>query len=180
MPKYKVGDLLWKAINFPYVQVTVPCPVCFGKTKVTVILGNGDEVSIDCNYCGQIDHPTGYVTERKAITSADQFFVDSINVTYTVHGEECEYRSTGSQITKEKDLFYTEEEALAKAEELRVDLELQKNQRVEYLKHHAYKSFSWNAGYWMKKAKQSREEAEYYEKKYTLCKARSKEVNNGE
>jgi len=60
---FKIGDVVYFA-SAGQRQVDIPCPVCFGKREVTLILGNGDSVELPCDYCGKgYDGPRGYVLE---------------------------------------------------------------------------------------------------------------------
>ena len=63
MKARKVGDCLWWAVVEKHAQVEIPCPVCYGKRKVNLILGNGDVVALPCTYCSP-----GYESPRGTVT----------------------------------------------------------------------------------------------------------------
>lgn len=48
--EYSVGDKAWWA-KYSRVPVKKTCPICYGKMRVTLILGNGNRVETDCSYC---------------------------------------------------------------------------------------------------------------------------------
>jgi hypothetical protein len=52
---------------------------------------------------------------------------------------------------------------------------LEQSTRAEYLKKNMNKKYSWNAGYHLKEAKRSEEQAAYHRKKAMLCKAKAKD-----
>ena len=69
---YNVGDIVFYASNDSREE-RIPCPVCFGKLQVIVILGNGTEVLVDCGYCGKgYEGPKGYVTKYVREPRVDQ------------------------------------------------------------------------------------------------------------
>jgi len=39
MERFKIGDKVWVARYSENTAISVPCPVCYGKLKVTLILG---------------------------------------------------------------------------------------------------------------------------------------------
>lgn len=183
MPKYKIGDTKWYATYDKHASTSVPCPVCFGKLRVIVVLGNGDEVSVPCNYCGHgFKNPTGTIQEYKKVAKAIPFHITGISFDTCGGKEVVEYRmvtsSSGSCSSwiprKEHQLYDTEEEALIEAERLKNEDETNENTKAEYIKYDKIKSFSWNAGYHMRQIKDAQKQIEYHSQKAVLCKARSK------
>ena len=60
VPKYGIGDEVYFVTSSCLHGVLVPCTLCFGKRKVTVILGNDERVESECGYCSHgIDPPSG-------------------------------------------------------------------------------------------------------------------------
>jgi len=65
-PKFNIGDDVFVVQSSCHYGVKVPCTVCFGKLRVTVILGNGEHVQTECQHCaGGMDPPSGQSTTWK-------------------------------------------------------------------------------------------------------------------
>ncbi len=176
--KALIGDTIYYA-TCQNERVSVICPVCHGKLEVTLILGNGDSVILPCDYCGKgYNDPRGYVEEYNYVVTATPFTVTGIEIEQSQNGEKRQYRSGGEHcyhIFEENRCFAIEKEALAAAVFIKEQLDKDQSTRSEYLKQDKRKSFSWNAGYHLRQAKDHRRQAEYHEGKAKLCKARSKE-----
>jgi len=173
MAKFKIGDKVWHARYLRGVAVQVPCPVCYGKLKVTLILGNGDRIELPCDYCGKGTYgiPTGYDTEYQTVNEPEQITIEEMDVKITSNGENVEYR-VGHRIYYEKNLSAIREEAVLRSDELRKEYEESEKKRNDYIKEDVKKSFAWNAGYHLRKAKSAETEAEYHRGKAKLCKDR--------
>ena len=173
MTKFKIGDMVWHARFLRGAAVQVPCPVCYEKLKVTLILGNGDSVELPCDYCGKgnLGVPTGYDTEYQTVNEPEQIIIEGMDVEITRSGEKVQYRA-GHYIYYEEDLFTTQEEAVLRSDELRKEYEESEKKRNDYIKEDVKKSFAWNAGYHLRKAKSAETEAEYHRGKAKLCKDR--------
>lgn len=66
-PAFALGQIVWYASASPHGLVEVPCPVCFGKLEVQLILGNGETQGVACNACERgFGGPTGVFHERTA------------------------------------------------------------------------------------------------------------------
>jgi hypothetical protein len=50
-PKFKFGDIVYWVESSCNYCAKIPCPMCFGKLKVEIILGNGDREFIECGFC---------------------------------------------------------------------------------------------------------------------------------
>lgn len=173
MNPYKVGDTVWNA-RCDRLPVSKPCPVCFGTLEATLTLGNGESISLDCDYCGKgFSRPTGTIQEYEYVVKPEPVTITTVNVEITSKGEKHEYRS-GCYCYDSDRLFATRKKAEVKGIELKAALDEEQNTRVEYLKTQTKKSFAWNAGYHMREAKRHREQAEYHDGKARLCKLRAK------
>jgi hypothetical protein len=172
MTKYKVGDGVWVAQS-GHRDVREVCPVCYGKLEVLLILGNGDKVTLPCDYCGKgYSSPTGYVTEYGYFTSAVFMTIDAVEVTATANGEEVLYHSD-FYLLYPANVFDTKAEALTKGEELAAELAEQQRTRTEHIKADVKKSFTWNAGYHLREAKRKEAEAARHRERAKLCKAKA-------
>ena len=173
---YKVGDKVWYA-TFGNREIQVPCPVCYGYKAVIVTLGNGDEVKTECQYCQSgFQAPKGTVTEYQRIPEAEYLTIENCRVEQTIEGDVIEYIG-GHFLLQPERMFETEEEAMTCAKELADKYEQEQRDKPKFKNE---KSYTWNAGYHIKQAKDKRKEAAYHEEKAVLCKAKSKqEKDNG-
>lgn len=173
MKKYNVGDSVWFA-RYDMAQVEKLCPVCFGEKNVTLVLGNGDRVSLPCDYCGKgFDDPRGYIKEYEYISKAEHAIITKIQSETDTIGEERKYYF-GGRSADVSDLFDSEEEALVRCAEKVKQQETEENTRAYRVKANHLKSYAWNAGYHLWAAKDHRKRAEYHEQKAILCKERAK------
>jgi hypothetical protein len=179
---YNVGDKAWLARD-ERKAVEIPCPVCFGKLRVILTLGNGDEVSLNCNACERGYYgPQGTITEYEYTAGAIQVTIDGVDIEQSPRGEKREYRwgSTGGEYASswhnahEGELFATKEEALEECKKLVSQREADQLREIA-VKCKPGRSYSWNAGYHLTCAKKAHKEAEYHEKMAVVCKGRSKE-----
>jgi len=171
--KYNVGDRVWYAY-YEHTQVQKPCPVCFGNKEVTLILGNGDKVLIPCDYCGHgFEPPRGFIIEYEYVAKAELFVITKIESEVDAVSENRRYYS-GNHYSGIEDLFDTEEQALVRCAERIKQQELEETTNAYHLKKNHLKSYAWNAGYHLTRAKYYREQAEYHDKKARLCKERTK------
>lgn len=171
--KFKVGDLVWNA-HCTWLPVSQPCPICYEKREVTLILGNGDLVVLLCDYCGKgYEGPKGTVDEYEYVVEPEPVHITSITLEVSADKTVAKYHA-GCRYYDEENLFPTKEEAMEKGKELKMVLEVGRDTRVECIKKSTSKSFSWNAGYHMREAKRSRKDAERHEKLAVICKARSR------
>ena len=172
MLKFKIGDLVWVA-RCGMKSVKKLCPTCFGELKVTLILGNGDQVILPCKGCVVgFDPPRGYITEYEYVAEPEKIIISRVNIYMEHDGETIEYRCE-NHIFKEKEIYAMEVEALVEAQKIKAQLEEEQATRAEYIKKEAHKNFSWNASYHMRHAKKDRESAEYHDKMAIICKARA-------
>jgi len=170
---YSVGDKVWWA-RCGTDRIKKPCPICFGKRKVTLILGDESEVVLPCNYCAPgFESPTGTISEYEYIAAPEQVTIDRVSSETTPGGTKYEYRHEHWLLSPDI-IFDTEEAALTKCEEIAEKLHKEETTRTEYLKKDKQKSFSWNAGYHLREAKRCRKEAERHEEKAVVCKERAR------
>ena len=175
---YNVGDMVWVA-NFRSEEIKVPCPVCYGNKHVVVVLGNGEKVEVECDYCGHgFEGPRGYVIEYQYLPSVEYISITGKEVKKTQKGIEIEYNHLLSgeydhsySSMHLKDIFDTEEEAYQFAIEKAEKYQSEQDNKIKYKNE---KSYTWNAGYHMREAKSKQHDAEYHLKKAQLCKQKSK------
>ena len=172
---FNIGDVAWYA-RTGVSPIEEPCPVCYGKRAVVVILGNGDEVTVPCSFCGPGIEPPSGITKTYRIAPA------AVRVTITGReirdGETTEitYHGPGGSFYYSNTLFATEAEALVASKEL-CEKEIHvRETRSAYIKGDKVKSFAWNVGYHLRAARDMREKIAYHERMAVVCKSRSKEA----
>lgn len=173
MRKFNIGDLVYHA-RCQWSPKQELCPICFGKLKVSLTLGNDECVILPCNYCVQgYSEPVGYVSQYDFLVEAEPVIITDIKVEISSIGEKYKYISANCYYETEN-IFLDKASALHRAKERKEELDKDQQTRIEWLKKDKQKSFSWNAGYHLRQAKRSRQEAEYHDSKAILCKQRAK------
>lgn len=153
-----------------------PCPVCNGDKRVTLILGTGEHVSIDCDFCkaGWLG-PTG--TEKYYEWSAE--VVRCVVSGLEARDGEVRYytrASNGGQyVYPASETYDSLDDAMvacgvAIAEREREQAE-QMGRKVK-----ANKSYSWHVGYHRREATEHRRKLEYHEKAVVVVQAKSREA----
>jgi len=176
MKRFNIGDYVWVAHFNPNQETHIPCTVCYGKRVVTLILGNGDQLELPCDYCGKgWDGPRGWETEYRAVIDPEQVRITSVSITVTDKGEEVQYHATPYSYRQDM-VFATRDEALAKSEELAAIWIKDQNTRSEYIKKDTKKTFAWNAGYHMRQVRDYEKKIVHHKERAKLCEERSKKA----
>ena len=171
--EFNVGDTIWWA-TCGTEEVTKPCPICFGKRVVTLILGNDEQVQTHCDFCGKgFDGPLGYLQEYEWRSAVKEVRITGKQVNEMDGNRDVEYRY-GSYVLLPDNIFTNKEDAEARVLELIAKHEAEENDRMTYRKEHNKKSYSWHVGYHKRRAKEARRELEYHEKKAVSLKELSK------
>ena len=172
--KIAIGDRLWIP-RTGNTQTQKPCPVCFGKLAVTIILGDDSRIGTMCDYCGKgFDGPTGVESVYERLPGAELFVVAEIRTVTTEDGESSEYTTANCRLARDGNLYATEQEAIEASKDLQKEQIEYDEKRAEIIKGNVHKSFSWNVGYHRREAKRLREKIEYHERKAFLCEERVK------
>ena len=173
-PLFKVGDTAWWAQNGT-VEKTNPCPVCFGKLAVTVILGNGESIQTPCDYCGRgYEGPKGGEKECAWESRPVLFTITGIETQNDGVKQTARYHAPAGYVIDDEDVFATEEEAAAKCKRNADEHNEQERQRREVIKEQAHKSFSWHVGYHRRCIKDLKRQLEWHEARAIACASRAK------
>ncbi len=172
--EFSVGDKVWWAKCQNECKIE-PCPICFGKCVVTLILGNDERVQTPCDYCGKgWERARGYVQENYVWSSdAQEIVIDGKEVKEHNGVREVEYRYC-SYILRPTNTFKTKEEAEGRVLGLVAEHEAEDKRRTEYTKEQGKKSYAWHVGYHKRCAARARKDLEYHEKKAITMKILSK------
>lgn len=170
MTRYNVGDEVW-LIQSGNTQRWVECPDCLGQLCLTVILGDGSQVSIDCDCCR-----AGYGGCRGMV------------LTYVWHCGVISRRVTGMQIDGEKveykfvdvyhpdNVYATKEEAEAAMVGVLAQHEADEAHRFAHVKDRQGRNhtWAWNVTYHRRSAKEAKRQLEYHESKLAVANAKAK------
>ena len=176
--RFKIGDTVCTVYAGP-TQVTRPCRACAGTRVVTLILGSGEHVQLDCGACQLgYDFPRGVETDYAFEARATPYQVTGVEVVESEKGEEVRYRSGGENaysILYHEKCFATMDEALANGATLVAEHEAEAERRIASKEKDQAKSYAWNAAYHLREAKRHRAEAERHERKAVALKAKAKD-----
>ena len=105
---FMLGTTYWMPTLNP-TQVIVTCPVCYGNRTVTVTLGNGEHVAVECDGCG-LGHesPQGTVREYTYEPGVKSFTVKAVT---SMHGESWWLRAEEGHDSEWSNLYATEDKA---------------------------------------------------------------------
>mgnify|MGYP000626793629 CR=1 FL=1 len=158
VPRFGIGDFVWFAC-YAVATIEEPCPVCFGKKAVTLILGNGEGWIIPCDYCAKgYMEPRGTVSVSEIGPQVRGYTIDRVSVSATA----VEYQSD-CQILDGDRTFATRDEAMAKATEIAAAENADRAKARDYAARHNAKGKPWSYGYHMREAKEARARAERHE-----------------
>jgi hypothetical protein len=78
-PPFTIGQKVYVAWANAYSQQQVECPICAGKRSVTLILGSGEHVSVECAGCDWgFEGAHGYVTKYGPASGFDTAIVTGL------------------------------------------------------------------------------------------------------
>lgn len=166
-PEFSLGQEVWFA-HCGVRQVVHPCPVCCGKLKVAVILGDDTRVEVPCEYCGGgYEGPHGSVTGYEYVAKPELVRITRVDENIAP----AERRYFSAHFVLDGLIFRTEDEARAKCEEIAAEHVQDMAKKFSWSrKSEQVKSYSWKAGYHLQEAKRMREQAEWHEKAARICK----------
>jgi len=116
---YAIGEECWY-IGPGHREIEVPCPDCAGSKRVTLVRGDGTQVSLECNTCQLgYDPPRGFITRTIYECRPRPFIPRRVEV----RGDEVTYSASGPEATcfstvRAEDMF-TDRDECAKACEQR-------------------------------------------------------------
>lgn len=166
-PKFNIGDTVWIARAGP-MEKSVECPACYGQRALTVIMGNGEQVSIDCSLCS-----VGYEPSKGVIKTYEfQAIAEPVRI------ERVELTNRGFQFNHHDEVFATKEDALKRAEELKIEHLKEEENRLKNLKEYESRTWSWNATYHRRELKRAQEQVIYHTAKLNVAKVKAKENEN--
>ncbi len=110
---FNIGDTYYLPHHNPR-QISVPCPICYGNKKVTLVLGNEDQVEVECDGCGLgYEGPRGYIMSYTYEPFVSKFTIAGV---HSMYQEEWTVKSTGGETANMKQLYTRQSEALLEAQ----------------------------------------------------------------
>ncbi len=166
---FKIGDVAWEAFA-RRTEIQIPCPICFTKREVTLIMGNDEKVVLPCNYCAPgFQSPQGFVKDWEFVAEPRRHVITEIETKASAAGEKITYICSHYHFDH---LYEKKEDAALEAKKL-ADKEAEDEvTKAEHIKEDKKKSFSWNAGYHLRNAKKMEKDILYHKKMAVLCKER--------
>ncbi len=167
-PPFEFGQTVYLVEASPNHQVGRPCPVCFGKLSVTIILGNGEQQPIECEMC-----EAGYLGPR-GIVSVGEVSSSVIQATITgleMEGDDWRISSNIRSYRQNERRFFAEKES---AEQRRIELhseaedQAQKNFESRFRQG---KKHSWSVGYHRNQIRDLERQLGWHREKLTHKKA---------
>lgn len=149
----------------------MPCPVCFGKLAVVLILGNGEHVTVECDACGRgFDGPQGWVDDPCPSSRVEKVTIDGLKMDYGT----LKVTANHSTLTMGVDAFWTEAEAevvrVALFAKAQVDAANNAHMRHGY----ATKKLTWTVSYHRAELKKAKRAIDYHTIKLSDALARQR------
>lgn len=178
---FNIGDKVFVP-KYGTTQVTETCPHCFGKTYLTVILGDDSKVTIDCDCCKEQFESKGVISVYKWQSGVEQITIDGIETQQVGNKLKTKYRSGTSccyRSYEEDGVFATAEEAQALSDIRTAEHEVDEQNQIENKKKYAHKSWASHVAYYRNCLKHAQEDVGRYEKLLSVAKSKSKDKENG-
>lgn len=168
---FKVGDKVW-LVNSGTQQRYVDCPDCFGQCALTVIMGDGSQVSIECDCCKE-----GYLGSRGQVKVYDWLcdvvsdFVKGIEI----DGDSVRYKLNHHYFPDA--VFATKEEAEVEAAKVLAKHQADEEHRFNHVKDREVRNRTWafSVSYHRRCAKEAARQLEYHDGRLAVAKKKAKQ-----
>ena len=162
-----IGQQVFAAVQNSYRETFVTCTDCFGQRALTVILGDGSQVSIACQGC---DHGSLGSTGQMRVHGYEAHVQSGVITAIEVAGERLRYSMNG---WRTDDVFATTEEAQARVDEMRAAHEAEEAAKPAQ-KVKPSRNWAWHVTYHRGEIKRQERSIEYH--KAALAVAKQKTV----
>jgi hypothetical protein len=172
-PPFEFGQTVFVVRADSHLQRDVPCPVCYGKLRVTVILGNDEQVSIECDYCthGIGNRPSGTCHAWGPYSS-----VTETTVTGMVRKDGGWRIETPVYSPDTHLIFANRDEAEAQRVILHAKAEKDAEAQAWACAQHARKKLAWHVGYHNSQLRRAQFDVEWHGRKVQQLKAKERHV----
>jgi hypothetical protein len=168
---FDIGDKVWVA-RWAKDKQWETCPHCLGNEYLTVIMGDGKQVTTACACCAEgIGKSSGKIAKWDYVPSADEVVLDGYEVKTTKGKRETTYRSGCCGFDN---VFATKEEALAFALAKIEQERAEDKRRMEYNKEKAEKTWAWNATYHIDQIQHFEDQIKYHKSKLAVAESHVK------
>ena len=162
-PKFNIGDTVYVAWAHGFADNYVPCPICFGKLSVVLILGNGEHQPIECDACGKgYEGPQGVVNERAVKSGKCAAEVKGISAS---RDDGWQYETDAHWHHDRADVFATEAEAEARREVLHAEAEAGRVRSFEAQFKGTKRKGAWTAKYHREQIRDLEEKIAWHKKR---------------
>lgn len=145
-PIFQIGDKVFYA-GFKNTPHWVTCPDCMGNRTLTVILGTGEHVKIDCTGCSRgYEGSRGKIEQYDFLKEVVERTICGVRNEVTHDGHKVEYVFEGGYYSSHENVFRTADEAELRAEFLAKQHTEEENKRM-MAKTKDSRSWAWNATY---------------------------------
>ena len=167
---FDIGQTFWLP-GQATEQVMVECPICAGNKSVTVILGSGEHVTVNCDGCGLgYESASGVIKEYRHTPAAYQFVVAAVE---RYAPGEWYLRSTDGRNAYFSELRHTETSALAESAEKIAALEEQ-NMMYRAHKKKGLSKLAWTIRYHREQIRDAERQLEWHSQRVTPLEAKQK------
>lgn len=172
---FAIGEEVWQA-RLQREKIRQTCSECAGTKAITLIKGNGEQVSLACENCRVAYEPSsGMETIHLWVVAPQKFICEKIHI----YGDEIRY-SDKQNYSDIKCLFSDFDECTKKCNELlaKQTKEAEENQIrcLSSKKQH----MAYSATYWTQKVNKLKKELKTAEDRLLVCKTRVKEDKKNE
>jgi hypothetical protein len=166
-PEFQIGETVYYAYAYPHADNHVPCPLCFGKKSVQIILGNGEIQPIECSACGHgYEGPRGFINERAPRSAVVRGEITGVTKDFG----EWRYAVNGSS---QSDIFRTEEEAETKRVLLHAEASVQAEGFNQSIAKEKKKGLAWSVRYHQGCIRDLERRLSYHEEKLLISREKA-------
>ena len=165
---FEVGATLWWCGAAPTSE-TIQCPDCAGKRQHLVILGNGEEVYLDCATCGHCRDSTGYI-DRTVYKFMPELYT---TIDVDIHGKDVYYKSVDNNVNA-KALFATEAECAVDCGRRQKQSEANSEEQIIRNIKSKRRGLAWSVHYWARQIKDREREVVAAKKRYRISKEKKR------
>ena len=172
---FAIGVEVWWVGN-GYREEMVACPECCGSRAITMILGNGEHVSLGCALCGPgYQPPTGQI-KRTYYQYAPERYVPEL---VRIDGEEVVYHKAllggGYRVAYPHDMFTDKTACQDRCDELNKQRTAEEDRRATAILQSKRRELAYSATYWRQQVKKLEDDLARVKARLAMCKTPKKD-----
>jgi len=169
-PKYKIGQKVFFVESYTTYNKKIPCPMCFGKRFVTIILGDNSHEKIECGFCSHgYEFASSYATVWEPHAEIEEAVISGIEKNngwlYKV----------GFTQKFESELYLSKDDAIIEKDKQLEDVTIRAKQYFIDNFIQAKKNQVWSTGYHKGKIKKCEKQIEWHKIRLGMIKDKEKE-----